>query len=132
MENLPSNKLTDDDVKLLQDAGSLIVEAQGLKEQPGKLRLKLVDIQAMRFEIGRRKVAYKGFARDFLGNRYRVHKQAKMSNNAAYKEAETEAEVIAYKNSADLFETAYEVMDSFVNTNQTSLRLAGEEAKNNL
>ena len=40
--------------------------------------------------------------------------------------------VVELKNTADLFETAYEVMEAFVNTNQTSHRLAAEEAKNNL
>lgn len=132
MENLPSNCLTANDTELLQNAGSLVLEARDLKENPSKLRLKLVDIQAMRFEIGRRRDMYKGHKNDLMAAQYGIGIAGKLSRNAAYKEAEMNAEVIKYKNTAQLFETAFDVMDSFVNINQSSLRLATEEAKNNL
>ncbi|MGV9002366.1 MAG: hypothetical protein ACOH18_05440 [Candidatus Saccharimonadaceae bacterium] len=128
---LPSNVLSDGDLELLESAGQMIIEGVALKEMPSKLRLQLVEIQAMRFEIGRRFNIYKGLTRDMAGVKFRTLK-ANMSQNAASKEVEFDEEVIKYKNTRDLFETAYEVMEAFVNTNQTSLRLAAEEAKNNL
>lgn len=128
---LPSNVLTDSDLKLLEDAGQSIINGLALKEQPTKLRLALVEIQAQRFEIGRRFNIYKGLARDESGQKFRSLKQ-NMSQNAASKEVEFDEEVIKLKNTRDLFETAYEVMEAFVNTNQTSLRLATEEAKNTI
>lgn len=132
MENLPSNVLTKDDIELLENAGQMIIEAVKLKESPSKLRLYLVEIQAARFEIGRRRSIYKGKSRDAFTGLYAQFKLQKMSPNAAAKEAEAMPGVVELKNTADLFDTAYEVMDAFVNTNQTSLRLAAEEAKNNL
>lgn len=128
---LPSNVLTDNDIELLEKAGEMIMTGVALKEQPSKLRLELVEIQAARFEIGRRFNIYKGMTRDMAGVKFRTLK-ANMSQNAASKEVEFDDEVIKLKNTRDLFETAYEVMEAFVNTNQTSLRLAAEEAKNNL
>lgn len=136
-ELLPSNVLTDSDIKILEDAGQAILNGLALKEQPSKLRLELVEIQALRFEVGRRFNIYKGFARDLAGEKFRALKNGTpgvkgVSPNAASKEVEHDEEVIKYKNTRDLFETAYEVMEAFVNTNQTSLRLAAEEAKNTL
>lgn len=131
MTDLPKNVLTESDITLLENAGVAITNALALKEQPTKLRLALVDIQAQRWEIGRRHAIYKGHHRDMAGVKFRTLK-SNMSQNAASKEVEFDDEVIKLKNTRDLFETAYEVMEAFVNTNQTSLRLATEEAKNTL
>ena len=128
---LPTNALTDDDTKLLENAGQLIIDGLALKDQPSKLRIKLAEIAAARFEIGRRKNTYNGIARDMMSAKYNFNK-AQMSNNAAYKEAEMNPEVIKYKNTYGLFETAYEVMENFISVGQTNLRLAAEEAKNTL
>lgn len=129
---LPANVLTPADITTLENAGQLILSALKHKEQPSTLRLMLVEVQAARFEVGRMRNIYKGYARDLMGSKYRANKDTGMSSNAAYKEAEMDAEVIKYKNTSELFETAYEVMESFVTTNQTSLRLAGEEAKSTM
>ena len=128
---LPTNVLTEDDIKLLEDAGQLVLEGVELKHEPSKLRIKLADIAAARFEIGRRKVMYNAYSRDAMSAKYNFLK-ANMSNNAAYKEAEMHPDVIKYKNTHGMFETAYEVMENFVSIGQTNLRLAAEEAKNTL
>lgn len=131
-DQLPTNRLTVGDVELLTKAGEMIQSARALKDSPTKLRLELVEIQAARFEIGRRRSIMKGFARDIFAERYAKGKLDGLSPNASAKEAEQDGNYIEYKNAADLLDTAYDVMNAFVNVNQTSVRLATEESKNNL
>ena len=133
MNDLPSHSFTEEDLKLLQDAAELIKKGNSLRDNPSQLRLVLVEIQYHRFNIGKRWAVFKGLVRDEFRKAYNSNRQGRsMSSNAAYKEADTDEMVTKLKNSRDLMETAYEVLQNFVNTNQTSLGIAKEESKNNL
>lgn len=132
MDAYPDTALTDTELADLQRAGALIQEGLTQKENPSKLRLTLVELQALRWTIGNKMAKAKGHKRDAFRNAYNTNKNKKMSPNAAYKEAEADEVVARWKNTADILETAYDVMQNFVNTNQTSVRLATEESKNNL
>lgn len=117
----------------IEEAARLIQLALAEKENPSKLRLVLVEIQALRFEIGRLHVKYAGEARIAYKEAYWDNKtNKKMSPNASNKEAEADNKVVEAKNARDLFDSAKDTMASFVSTNQTSLGIAKEEAKNNL
>ena len=119
--------------ELYRQAHDLIMKGKDAKDDPARLRLILVDLQALRFEIGRIMTDYKGKAREAFREAYWDNKTIKkMSPNGAYKEAETDETVIEAKNNRDTFEVAYDVMRDFVSTNQSSLRVATEEAKNTL
>lgn len=132
MDAYPETELTEKELSDLQKAGSLIQEGLRLKASPSELRLVLVELQAMRWTIGNKMAKAKGHRRDAFRNSYNLNKNKKMSPNAAYKEAEADELVIRWKNTVDILETAYDVCQNFVNTNQTSLGIAKEEAKNNL
>lgn len=132
MDAYPDTSLTETELADLQKAGALIQEGLREKENPSKLRLVLVELQALRWTIGNKMAKAKGQKRDAFRNAYNTNKNKKMSPNAAYKEAEADEVVTRWKNTADILETAYDVMQNFVNTNQTSVRLAAEESKNNL
>lgn len=131
-DTLPSHRLSDGDITLLTEAGELIARGRELKDAPTKLAPVLAEIQAVRFNIGARMAKFKGWARDASRTAYNANRLMKMSPNAAYKEMELEEEVVAMKNSRDLLETAWDTLQNFVNTNQTLLRIASEESKNNL
>ena len=127
-----STSLTDGDNVLLQQAAKLIYRGNELKSEPSQLRLVLVEVQVVRFDIGRRYATFKGMARDAFRLKYNENKQSGMSANAAYKEADVDETVTKHKNARDLMEVAYQVLQDFVTTNQTSLGIAKEESKNNL
>lgn len=126
----PSAK--ESELELVSTAASLIRQAVEAKDNPSKLRLLLVELQAIRFQIGRVHVKYAGQARSEFANNYWENKLKKMSPNAAYKEAEADPKVVDAKNNRDYFESAKDTIASFVSTNQTSLGIAKEESKNNL
>lgn len=128
----PSKSLRDSDVELLQRAATLIHRGNELKSEPSKLRLVLVEVQVVRFDIGNRYAIFKGMTRDAFRLKYNENKQSGMSPNAAYKEADVDETVTKHKNARDLMEVAYQVLQDFVTTNQTSLGIAKEESKNNL
>jgi hypothetical protein len=132
VDTYPDTALTDAELADLQRAGALIQDGLREKENPAQLRLILVELQALRWTIGNKMVRAKGHKRDAFRGAYNLNKNKKMSPNAAYKEAEADEVVIRWKNTSDILETAYDVMQNFVNTNQTSVRLAAEESKNNL
>lgn len=128
----PDTSLTKEDLELLQSAADLIHRGNELKANPSQLRLVLVEVQVVRFDVGKRYATFKGLARDAFRLKYNEHKQAGMSPNAAYKEADVDETVVKHKNARDLLEVAYQVLQDFVTTNQTSLGIAKEESKNNL
>ena len=128
----PTTSLSSADEELLQSAATLIHRGNELKADPSKLRLILVEVQVVRFDIGRRYAHFKGLSRDAFRLKYGENKQSGMSANAAYKEADVDETVTEHKNARDLMEVAYQVLQDFVTTNQTSLGIAKEESKNNL
>lgn len=121
-----------EDKGLLRQAAELLHSGNEAKTDPSTLRLILVEIQVVRFDVGRRYAMYKGQARDAFRIAYNTNKLEGMSANAAYKEAETDETVVKSKNARDFLEVAYHVLQDFVTTNQTSLSIAKEESKNNL
>lgn len=129
MENI---NLSEREIKLLADASSLIERGLEEKSNPSKLRLVLVELQALRFDIGKSLGGYKATARITTREKYWDCKNKKMSPNASYKEAEMDADVVSQKNARDFLEIAYNTISDFVTVNQSSLKIAAEEAKNNL
>lgn len=127
----PTIEMPPSDEALLGDVSVLLFKANVAKEEPSKLRLILPELQYLRFQLGDRAARYGGYARIAYAQEYEKNKEAKMSNNAAAKEAESALRYIEFKNVRDIFKNAYDSVDGFVTTNQTSLRLAVEEAKNN-
>lgn len=125
--------LTDEEILLLGDAASLITRGNEEKSNPSKLRLILVELQALRFQIGRVLGNYRAETRSEMSSNYWNNKSLyKMSPNAAYKEAELNEKVVALKNNRDFMELTYDTIADFVSTNQSSLKVATEEAKNTL
>lgn len=124
--------LKDNETEMLEHAHRLIQEALELRENPSKLRLILVELQALRFSLGQTLARYRCLARDESRVAYKRFKSEDYSANASYKETEMDEKVIGYKNARDFLETAYETISDFVNINQTSLKIAVEESKNNL
>jgi hypothetical protein len=125
-------KLSESETLLLADAANLIERGLAEKSNPSKLRLILVELQALRFDIGRALGVYKAKARVETRAQYWDCKNKKMSPNASYKEAEMNDKVVEYKNARDFMQIAYDTISDFVTTNQSSLKIAAEEAKNNL
>lgn len=132
MDQYPETELDAKTIDEIGEIAALIQQGLAEKENPARLRLVLVELQAKRWGMGLKMAKAKGHKRDAFRNAYNANKNKKMSPNAAYKEAEADEVVTRWKNTADILETAYDVMQNFVNTNQTSVRLATEEAKNNL
>lgn len=132
MSDYPDNKIDTATLKHLEDAADLVLRGKSLKANPAQLRLVLVDLQVVRWHIGLAYAKAGGYARDSFRRAYNANRQRTMSSNAAYKEAETDVDVVQWKNTRDILETAYNVIKDFVSTNQTSVNLAKEEAKNNL
>lgn len=129
MENI---KLLESENKMLQQASALIKQALDEKENPSKLRLCLVELQALRFNLGSSLAIYRCLARDTTRTAYMKNKGEGMSSSAASREAEMDLTVIKNKNARDFLEAAYNTISDFVNINQTSLKIAVEESKNSL
>lgn len=129
MENI---KLLKSENELLQKASTLIKQALEERENPSKLRLILVELQALRFTLGQSLAIYRCLARDETRKAYVKCKAENMSSSAAYKESEMAEKVVQYKNARDFLEVSFDTISSFVNINQTSLKIATEESKNNL
>lgn len=125
--------LTDNEILRLADAANLMAKINKVKEEPTKVRRLLVELQVVRFDIGNIFTSYGATARTLMSGHYIENKTTyKMSPNAAYKDAEMCKDVVAAKNARDFMEISYETIKDFVSTNQSSLKIAAEEAKNTL
>lgn len=131
MNIIPEIVMEPSDTELLEVVAREMEQAVAAKDDPSTLRLLLVELQHRRFSVGQVAARYKAYARITLSNSF-AHNKTIMSNNAAWKEAEASIVYVEFKNVAEIFEKAYESLDGFVTMNQTSLRLAAEEAKNTL
>lgn len=125
--------LTDLEIEVIGFAAELMHKINDAKDDPSKIRKLLVELQVRRFEIGNIYTNYSADARSSMSSHYIENKTVyKMSPNAAYKDAEMSKDVVAAKNNRDFVEIAYETIKDFVSTNQSSLKIAAEEAKNTL